>query len=395
MALATGRYDGPPQETPEGNAFTRRHERYTARMDFHFDPSVPIESAATPPVSWYTDPRVYEAERRQVFEKSWMAVGRRDQVATPGAYFTGDVVGNPYVVVRDEEGVLRAMHNVCRHHAAVVAQECGRTSELMCPYHGWTYRLDGSLKRAPRMGRMEEFEISQLSLPAISVEEWGPFVMLDLDGSMGGLNNPRDLATDVAPISGPLEELGIDDLMWVERRSYVMNCNWKVFVDNSLDGGYHVSYAHEQLAEGLAFDGYATEIFARSSLQLCDASGSDDRLGEKVVYAWLYPNFFINRYGRMMDTNLVLPRSVDTCEVIFDFYVDCHDIDEWTAKKTIRKSMNQSHLIQQEDIEICESTQLGMQSMSFQRGRYSAKLEQAVHGFHAMLWDDIKDQLPS
>ena len=362
-------------------------------MDYHFDPTIPIESASTPPASWYTDPAVYEAEKRQVFEKAWIAVGRTDQLPAPGSYFTGDLVGNPYVVLRDEENRLRAMHNVCRHHAAVVAQECGKATELVCPYHGWAYRLDGGLKRAPRMGRMDGFNAEQLSLPPISVGEWGPFLLVDLDGPLGGEGNPRDLEVDVAPIAGPLAELGIDDMRWVERRRYVMQCNWKVFVDNSLDGGYHVAYAHEGLAEGLAFDGYTTEMFDRSSIQVCGSSGSDNRLGDKVIYAWLYPNFFVNRYGRMMDTNLVVPLSVDSCEVIFDFYVDYHDIDEWSAKKTIRKSVNQSHIIQEEDIEICESTQLGMHSMSFQRGRYSAQLERAVHGFHAMLWDDIKEEL--
>lgn len=362
-------------------------------MDLSFDPTVPVESAATPPAAWYTDPHVYDAEKARVFEKSWIAVGRTDQVATPGAYFTGDVVGNPYVVLRDDAGELRALHNVCRHHAAVVAQECGRTAELVCPYHGWSYRLDGSLKRAPQMGKMEDFDAAKLSLPPISVREWGPFVLIDLDGPLGGVDNPRPLDRDVAPIAGPLNELGIDSMRWVERRTYTMQCNWKVFVDNSLDGGYHVSYAHEQLAEGLAFDGYTTEMFDRSSIQYCESSGADARLGEKVIYAWLYPNFFVNRYGRMMDTNVVMPLTVDSCQVIFDFYVDYQDVDEWTAKKTIRKSVNQSHIIQEEDIEICESTQLGMRSVSFNRGRYSAKLEQAVHGFHAMLWDDIKDDL--
>ena len=92
-------------------------------MDYQFDPSTPVEAAATPPASWYTDPAVLAAEKRQVFEKMWIAVGRSDQVASAGSYFTGDLVGNPYIVLRDESGELRAMHNVCRHHAAVVAQE--------------------------------------------------------------------------------------------------------------------------------------------------------------------------------------------------------------------------------------------------------------------------------
>ncbi|TWT29192.1 3-phenylpropionate/cinnamic acid dioxygenase subunit alpha [Posidoniimonas corsicana] len=362
-------------------------------MDVRFAPDIPIESAPTPPSSWYTEPVVLAAEKRRVFQTAWIAVGRADQLAGPGSYFTGNLVGNPYIVLRDDDGGLRAFHNVCRHHAAVVAQECGRASELVCPYHGWTYRLDGRLKRAPHMGRMEGVNVGDLGLPPISVEQWGPFVLIDLDGPQGGPGNPRDLAADVGPLNPPLDELGFQHMQWVERRTYTINCNWKVFVENSLDGGYHVAYAHEQLAGSLEFDGYATSIFDRGSVQVCGASGEDDRLGKKVTYAWLYPNFFINRYGRMMDTNLVLPTGVDTCEVVFDFYVDYDDAEEWEAKRTIRKSISQSHVIQQEDIEICESTQQGLRSMSFHSGRYSSLLEKSVHAFHAILWDEIKDDL--
>lgn len=364
-------------------------------MDYFFDPAVPIEAAPTPPSSWYTDPAFLAVEKKEVFEKAWIAIGRADQVAEPGSYFTSNLAGNPILVLRDEEGTLRAMHNVCRHHAAVVAQESGRACELVCPYHGWTYHLNGRLKRAPQMGKMTDFKLPDFSLPPISVEAWGPFVLVDLDGPTGGENNPRDLPSDVGPLVAPLAELGFENMQWIERRVYKINCNWKVFVDNSLDGGYHVSYAHEQLAAGLEFEGYATHIYDRSSVQICHTKGTDGRLGEKVTYAWLYPNFFINRYGQMMDTNLVLPLGVDKCQVVFDFYADFDDVEQWQAKRLIRNSIHQSHVIQLEDIAVCESAQLGLQSLSFTRGRYSSKLERSVHAFHAMLWNEIQEFLPT
>ena len=364
-------------------------------MDLQFDPSLPVEAATTPPAWWYTDPRMHDSELREVFQRSWIAVGRTDQVSEPGAYFTGVLAENPYVVLCDEAGELRAFHNVCRHHAAVVAQECGKARELVCPYHGWTYRLDGSLRSAPRMGRLEGFNPKAFGLPPISVRAWGPLVLVDMDGPEGGDDNPRDLAADAAPLVGPLEELGFERMRWVERRRYAMRCNWKVFVDNSLDGGYHVAYAHERLAEGLAFDGYRTEVFDRSAIQVCESSGADARLGQRVVYAWLYPNRFVNRYGRMMDTNVVLPVAPDRCEVVFDFYVDDEDHLEWGAKRRIRRAVADSHVIQQEDVEICESTQRGLTSSSFDRGRYSSQLEGAVHAFHRMLHRDLAGPMRS
>jgi len=354
-----------------------------------FDTRLPIERAHTPPRAWYTDPDILEAERRYLFETSWIAVGRTDQVQNPGDYFTGQLVDNPYVVVRGEDTRLRAFHNVCRHHGAEVAQECGHCHELVCPYHGWTYRLDGGLRRAPRMGRMLDFDPERYSLAPISVETWGPLVLIDMDGPLGGPSNPRDLLADIAPLKGPLEELGLDCMKWVERRVYRLNCNWKVFVDNSLDGGYHVAYAHEGLAEGLEFTGYRTEIFDRSAIQICDTNLSDERLGSKVIYAWLFPNLFINRYGHVMDTNVVLPVAVDQCDVIFDFYFDYHNFEEWKVKRTIRKAIEQSDSIQYEDVAICESAQRGMRSRAFQPGRYSEKLERAVHAFHLMLRKEL------
>jgi len=363
-------------------------------MDLEFDPSIPVEAAATPPAWWYRDPAVAELERREVCHRAWIAVGRVDQLPEPGSYFTGELAGEPYVVLRDGAGTLRAFYNVCRHHAAVVAQDCGKARELVCPYHGWTYRLDGSLRSAPRMGRMEGFDPKAMGLPPISVAAWGPLVLLDLDGPEGGHDNPRDLPRDAEPLDGPLSELGFGSMRWVERRRYTMACNWKVFVDNSLDGGYHVAYAHEGLAEGLDFAGYQTEVFERAAIQVCEASGADARLGERVVYAWLYPNLFINRYGRMMDTNVVLPLGPDRCEVVFDFYFDEDDPEEWTTRRRIDKAIAQSHVIQQEDIEICESTQRGLGSRSFRAGRYSSQLERAVHAFHVMLHRDLSAGLP-
>jgi choline monooxygenase len=108
------------------------------------------------------------------------------------------------------------------------------------------------------------------------------------------------------------------------------------------------------------------------------------------MYAYLFPNFFINRYGNMMDTNTVLPLGVDRCCVIFDFYFDYDNLDEWESRKAIRQSLASSHTIQTEDIEICESAQRGMASMAWQHGRYSSVLERAVHAFHALHWLELQ-----
>ena len=120
-----------------------------------FDPSAPLEGAWTPPASWYTDPRFLDHERRTVFLRSWQAVGRSDQLVRPGDFFTGELLGNPYVVVQTRSEGVAAFFNVCRHHAAAVCSGAGSLQEMTCPYHGWTYDLDGHLLRAPKMGKSD------------------------------------------------------------------------------------------------------------------------------------------------------------------------------------------------------------------------------------------------
>ncbi|MGE5816841.1 MAG: aromatic ring-hydroxylating oxygenase subunit alpha, partial [Deltaproteobacteria bacterium] len=105
-----------------------------------YNPRIPLAEASTPPAPWYTDPRILELERRTVFARSWQVVGRTAQVVEPGQYITSEIAGEPIVVVRGKDGILRGFFNVCRHHAAVVMTDVeGRTQRLRCPYHGWTY----------------------------------------------------------------------------------------------------------------------------------------------------------------------------------------------------------------------------------------------------------------
>jgi choline monooxygenase len=366
------------------------HKKFDEELDA-FDPNRGIENSRTPPFTWYTDQEFYEQEVARIFQRVWCPVGRTDQVAKQGQYFTGELVGNPYVVTRADDDRLYAHHNVCRHKGAIVAQQEDEDrhscAAFQCPFHGWQYELNGRLKSAPMLGPQKSFEREDYGLKPISVDTWGPFVFLDLDGPYGGENNPRALTNDIKELS---EHLDMSNLRFHQRKVYEMNCNWKVFVDNSLDGGYHVKWAHETLAGGLDLKQFETKVFKRSSVQLCQTNGHDTRLGDKVAYAYLFPNLFINRYGNMMDVNIVEPISVDRCRVIFDFYFDYDNFEEWAARKKMRQEIAASHSIQQEDIAICESTQRGMNSMSWKWGRYSSILEQACYGFHSLLWYELR-----
>jgi choline monooxygenase len=348
-----------------------------------FDPSLPIERAWTPPASWYLSPAFLDRERSHVFARSWQAVARADQVQRSGDYVAGCLADHPYVVLRDGRGTLRAFHNACRHHAAQVCEGEGHGMEqLVCPYHGWTYRLDGTLARAPRLGRSEVFDRERFSLRPAAVDASGQLVFVHLGES------PPPLGDHLQGLTERLEAMGTSRLRFVERRSYDMRCNWKVYVDNYLDGGYHVSVLHQALAGQLDLGTYSTEIFERVSIQSCRSEGDSERIGEGALYAFVYPNFMVNRYGPVMDTNWVLPLGHDRTRVIFDFYFESVDGPE--AQDFIARSIAASDRVQQEDVSICESVQVGLGSPAYDRGIYAPAIETAAHHFHRLLAADLQ-----
>ena len=160
-----------------------------------------------------------------------------------------------------------------------------------------------------------------------------------------------------------------------------MRCNWKVFVDNYLDGGYHVPHLHKGLDSLLDYSEYQIEVGDRSCLQWSPYRG-----GERALYYWIYPNLMINCYPHALDTNIVVPRGVNETEVIFDFYFT--DVSEPARDRNLA-NIASSEQIQEEDLAICESVQRGLASRAYTSGRLSARREAGEHLFHRLLYADL------
>ena len=354
-----------------------------------YDDQAPLERAFTIPTPWYTDPDIAALEREKVFSRTWQMAGRADQVDAPGQFFTTEVANEPIIVVRDPERKLRAFYNVCRHHAAAVATEAqGSANIFRCPYHGWSYGLDGGLKGAPEFEGVCGFERTQNGLVPVKVDAWEQFVFVNLTPDTASLSEfLGGLVQRVAPLNPGA-------LHFFERRIYPLNCNWKVFVDNYLDGGYHVPHLHKGLNSVLDYKQYTIETQDRYCLQSSpmvsseeDALVSATRTGERAWYFWQYPNFMINLYSGYMDTNLVVPDGVDRCKVVFDFYFD--DVSDAAGKRN-RKSILVGERVNEEDVAICESVQRGLHSRAYQAGRLSVRREAGEHLFHRLLAADLK-----
>ena len=350
-----------------------------------YDQDAPLEMAYTIPAPWYIDRGVAGLEREKVFGNNWIAVGRVDQVSAPGHFFTLDLAGEPLIVVRGADNVLRAFYNVCRHHAAAVATApCGVAQHLRCPYHGWTYGLDGSLKGAPEFAGVCNFERADNGLVPVGVASWESFVFVHLG------HQPPSLESFLGDLP---QRVAAGRLSFFTRKSYTLDCNWKVYIDNYLDGGYHVPHLHKALNSVLEYTEYTIENSDRYSLQSSplvpsqDASVAHTRTGDRAYYYWLYPNFMINLYEGVMDTNLVLPVGTDKCLVIFDFYF----ADTSPAREQYNtESVAVSDRVQAEDVDICESVQRGLHSRAYGAGRLSVRRETGEHLFHRLLAADLK-----
>jgi choline monooxygenase len=357
-----------------------------------FDPTLPLERARTIPSAWYIDQEVYQAERRSVFGRSWHVIGRSEHVADTGQFVTAEIAGTPIVAVRDNEGGLRAFLNVCRHRAARVAVESeGKASRLRCRYHGWTYDLRGQLRGTPEFDGVEDFCREDNGLIPVDVASWGPNVWARLAPGDQSLNE------FLTPLPERMHSLGLDALRFVARREYDLACNWKVYVDNFLDGGYHVNTIHPGLSGVLDYSQYLTEIAGNTSVQIsplkpADAAGDPAigkvRGGGMAYYWWVFPNFMINVYGGIMDTNLVLPLGPDRCRVIFDFYF--RDTESSEAQQFIAESIAVADQVQQEDMAICEDVQRGLASVAFDTGRFSVRREAAGYHFHVLLAERLQ-----
>jgi phenylpropionate dioxygenase-like ring-hydroxylating dioxygenase large terminal subunit len=359
-----------------------------------YDPHAPLEEAFTIPATWYTDERLYQLELQSVFSNSWQYAARLAQLTEPGQYVTTDIAGEPVVIVCGDDRVLRAFFNVCRHHAAAVMTEPeGQAHQLRCPYHGWTYSLQGQLKGTPDFNDVCNFDRLQNGLLPIELDSWEQWVFVRTSAQVGpGLG---DFLTQ--QLTNEMLALNVKNLHWVERRHYSFDCNWKVFVDNYLDGGYHVPHLHKGLDSVLDYSKYMIENGERHCLQWsplvrygAEAQTGAVRKGDRALYYWIYPNFMINWYDNAMDTNLVIPRGVDQTAVIFDFYFPDASVE---AMEHNRASIEVGQRIQDEDVAICKSVQRGLRSRAYEAGRLSVRREAGEHLFHRLLHEDLRSAL--
>jgi choline monooxygenase len=355
-----------------------------------------IENCLTPPVDWYNSARSHELEKEKLFPRYWQYVGAVEMLKNPGDFFSGNFHNWPYMVLMDDEKNLKAYYNICPHHATCIVEDRGSVEKLVCPYHGWEFDLKGHLTKAPRSGRLTQCHKNPggNNLIEIPLLKSGPFIFLHF--------GKKELNTDSDFVKTAIEEIDTENLHFLKRKSYSLDCNWKVFVDNFLDGGYHVPIMHPGLSDQLDLGSYQSHMKEYTSVQTCESQEevSDDgvdhldfnkRVEGHCRYFWAYPNFIINRYGPWMDINWVIPDSSTTCTVVFDYFYQSDLLDIEKDRVEIDKSLMASHQVQVEDALICNRVQKGLDSGIYQQGIYALAHELPMLHFHTLLKKDLSD----
>ena len=350
------------------------------RSDYTFQPD--LARAATLPSRWYVDPGMLETERAAIFARTWQAVGHAEWVAEPGRYFGCDIAGEPVLVTRTANGRLRAFSNVCRHRGAELCAGRGEGAVIRCPYHAWTYTLDGALHGAPEFEGVADWDRAEVRLPEFCAEQWGPYIFVCMDPQAPALADVLGaIPAEIAAIGCP-----IDRLRFACRRDYTIECNWKVYIDNYLEG-YHLPAAHPSLFRELDYSQYRVETFRYYSSQIAPIrarGGAEPRRYQftestnDALYYWIFPNYMLNVYPDNLSANIISPLGPEKTLTIFEWFAYG---DAGVQPATLEFSDE----IQHEDIRICESVQRGLRSRSYDRGRFSVKRENGVHHFHGLI----------
>jgi phenylpropionate dioxygenase-like ring-hydroxylating dioxygenase large terminal subunit len=335
-----------------------------------------LERGNTLPPHWYTHRAIFEAEKERIFGRTWQYVGHLGQVREPGDFFTVTLGDMPVIVVRDNDGRLRAFANVCRHRGSEVVIECsGNRKTMQCHYHGWTYDLDGSLRAAPRANEQTAFDKSALGLISFAIDSWGPFIFVNPDPA------PGPLAELLGAMPAFFERAGADvsKVRMLRRDTYDLAANWKIIVEN-FNECYHCPIAHPKFSSVIDTDAYRVdtdnEYFSTYYGPLIRSRS------EGVSYATLWPSamFALSTNPISMQVLCVWPIDVDRTRETIDYYF----VDDVTEAQ-MNEYAGFADLVQREDIVLCESVQRGHRSGVVKHGQLMLSRERGIQHFQQLV----------
>ena len=343
-------------------------------------------TSRTLPWDWYTDPAVLRLEQERIFRRFWQYAGLVDEVAQPGSFAATRVGDVPVVLVRDEGGTLRAFLNVCRHRGSVVCEGSGLRKTLQCPYHAWTYALDGQLVNAPRLEREEALaDTGELGLVQLRLETWGPFAFVNPDPEAAPLS---DFLGDI-PERLAASGVDVDALRFLERAESECEANWKICAENYLEC-YHCPTAHPGFSAvvDVSPDGYLLDADGWRMSQVGpvrpEPRGAYRPVGEveRGQFHFLFPNTVVNVMPGRPNVSIgpIVPVSPERTHRTLDYLV-AEDADEaWVADMLAFDAQ-----VGAEDLALVERVQAGVRSGLLESGRLLPASERLVAHFQELV----------
>ena len=367
----------------------------------HCAPHTDPEQFYTLPAHYYYDREIFEREKEAVFFRTWQYVGHAEQVATPGDYVTRDIHDQSIIVIRGDDGILRAFYNVCSHRAHQLLSGRGHTKIITCPYHAWSHEIDGRLRYARNSEHVKGFEPEKYCLKQVKIEVFLNFLFVNLD---------PDAPTLKSQAGGLAEELGsfsprLDGLTLAHRRAYDIKANWKNLIDNYSEC-YHCPVSHRDFAAKVVqMDSYRITLHDihhshRSRAKPPERGAYDfdpaaSNHAQEFSGWYLWPNLAIEVYpgGNLNVFHIVPVEPERSIQYIEWYFADPTPTEEESA---VIKYLHET--VRTEDVALCESVQRGLHSRGYQPGRLivdparTDASEHAVHHFQSLVRQALQNR---
>lgn len=339
---------------------------------------------------YYTDPGLFDRELRAIHHEMWLHAGRCEELAEPGSYFLVRFAGVDLIVVRDERGSIAAFHNTCRHRGTLLCKEpSGRfAGSIQCPYHAWSYGLDGSLRSAPLMEKVEGFRPQDHALGAVATAVWDGHVFVNLSA------RPTPFSEHLAGLDQRFAAWGMESLRAVERRSYQLQANWKLVIQNYSEC-IHCPIAHPLLNRQSHYMSGENEppqpSYLGGSMELREGvrtlsldekttraplPGLDAEQRRRVYYYALLPNLLLNLHPDYMLTFELWPLAVDRTRVVCEWHFHPDEIEKHSFDP--KDAVDFWDLTNRQDWELSDRAQQGISTLGYRPGPYSNREELLV-----------------
>jgi Rieske 2Fe-2S family protein len=363
--------------------------------------------AKTLPQKYFVSPEVFAEEQEKIFSKQWVLVGHQSQLKKSGDFFLATIAGETLIVVRDQKSEVRGFYNVCRHRGTRLKEDtCGHASAIQCPYHAWTYGLDGRLIGAPHMDEVPGFDKAEYSLHPLSLALFEGFIFVNLGNSALTAASPASLPSGerkkergyvslerwFAPLNGKFSHWNLSILQSAKRVDYDVRANWKLMFENYSEC-YHCPGVHptlskispydsaeNDLTEGPFLGGFMTINQGKSltmsgnacALGITDKeeAGEEER-GTRVFYYSIFPNMLLSMHPEYVMVHQIWPQSPERTLIVCDwfFHPDAFDRKDFRPEDAIEFW----DVTNKQDWHVCELSQRGIASRAYQPGPYSSR----------------------